>query len=109
MVALERDQGRLHANAERFHGVLLTVEIDDEVNQVFEFWLRHELAQDWLLLGADRTPGRMDADKDRLAGLLCGRKGVRSKGPGFGGVGRRNQDCACGSSGNEQKAARNHV
>src|SRR5262249_49565658 len=83
MLALERDQGRLHAYAESPHGVFLAVEIDNEENEVLELGIRRELAQNWFLLGADRTPGGVDINKNRLARLLRRCKGFRGEGLGF--------------------------
>src|SRR6516164_7071264 len=54
--ALERDQRRLHPGAEKFHCILLSVKVHDEIDQVLELRLRHQFAEDWLLRLAGRTP-----------------------------------------------------
>src|SRR6185312_7167611 len=49
LVALEGDQRRLHADPEGLHGVLLLIEIDDEIHQILELRRGHQLAQDRIL------------------------------------------------------------
>jgi hypothetical protein len=39
MFALELDQRRLHLRAEEVHRVLLTIEIDDKIDQILELGL----------------------------------------------------------------------
>src|ERR1700758_2367174 len=104
-LALESDQRRLHAGVEGFHGILLAVEIDDEVDEVFELGVGHQLAQDRSLLGADRTPGSMNSDENRLPGLLRRCKCIRSKGLGFGCERGRGQGGACNKSGEQRGAS----
>ena len=87
---------RLRAHAKGLHGVLLVVEIDHEIYEILEFRRGHQLAQDRVLGLAGRTPGGVDADEDRLAGLLRLGKCFWSKGlvsvatrhrePGIGGA-----------------------
>src|SRR6185369_14235148 len=74
-LALEGDQRRLHARPEIFHRVLLAVEVDDEIDEILELGLGHELAQDRFLRLAGWAPRRMDCDQDRLACLLRRREG----------------------------------
>jgi len=85
MFALERDQRRLHLRAEGVYRVLLAIEIDDKIDEIFELGLSHELAQDRFLRLAGRAPSGMDRDEDRLAGFLRRRKVVLSEWPGLGG------------------------
>jgi hypothetical protein len=103
--ALERDQRRLHAYTEGAHRVFLAVEIDDEIDKIFELWIGYQLAENRSLLGADRTPGCMDGDENGLAGFLHPCKGFRSKGLGVSGECRCNEDGACRRSGEQRGAS----
>src|SRR5262249_31502033 len=96
MLALERDQGRLHAHAEGFHRILLAVVIHYEEDEILELGVGRKLAQNWLLLGADRTPGGVDINQDRLSGFLRRCKSIRRKRLGFGCKCRVSEDSACG-------------
>src|SRR5262249_46053189 len=94
--ALERDQRRLHPRPEGLDRVLLAVEVDDEVDEILEFRLRHQIAQDRLLRFAGRTPRGVNRHKYRLVRLLRRRKGSPIEGPGLGGEGRRDESGARG-------------
>jgi len=103
--AFERDERRLCTHVEIFHRVLLAIEVNDEVNQVLELRISHELAQDRLLRFAGRAPRRMDRYEDRFARLLRRRKGFRIEGLGLGSDSRRNQSGAAGNDGEQNGSA----
>jgi hypothetical protein len=92
-----------HLRAEEVHRVLLAIEIDDKIDEILEFGLSHELAQDRLRL-AGRAPSGMDRDEDRLAGFLRRCKVVLIERLGLGGKCGCNKDGACGG-GNERGAS----
>src|SRR6516162_979001 len=101
LVALERDQRRLHARAEATDEVLLAVEVDREIEEILELGIGHQLGEDRRLRLADRTPGRVNADTNRLAGLLRGSEGRGIKGQRTRGKGRRRRARARGEGGDE--------
>ena len=105
MFALERDQRRLHLRAEEVHRVLLTIEIDDKIDEILELGLSHELAQDRLLRLAGRAPSGMDRDEDRLAGFLRRCKVALSERLGLSAISGCNKDGACGGCGKERGAS----
>src|SRR5215470_18036793 len=105
ILALEGDQRRLHPDAEALHQILLAVEIDHEIGKLLEFRIGHQLAQDRLLRLTSRTPGGVNRDEDRLAGLLRLGEGAGVEGLRIDGEGRGDQRRACGGYGEEDRAA----
>src|SRR5260370_29460262 len=77
--SLERYQGRLHTGAETIDQILLAIEIDHEIDQVLEFRVRSQFAENGRLRLAGRAPGGVDCDEDRFASLLCVGEGLAIK------------------------------
>ena len=59
--------------------------------QILESVALFDLGEDGRLRLAGRTPGRVNFNKNRFAGLLRGVEGRRRVGDGFGGKGRQGE------------------